>query len=154
MEKYYGIDSIIYDFGKHLKKLLPENHPIRIEARNRVKEALNTFEEQSRFIKDTFNFKLLISDEYYALLNDNRRITYSCGYDWPSDELPHHFFDVAPVKNVKEKPKENNLRRIEFEELDFSRYRAATTEELQEWLEYEDHIANLHEDIPDIDLPF
>lgn len=154
VEKYYGIDSIIYDFGKHLKNLLPDNHPIRIKARNRYKEALKTYEEQWSFIKETYNFTLLISGEYFALLNNNRIPTQPYGYGWPSDELPHHYFDVAPIKDVKEKPKENNLKRVNFEELDFSKYRAATTEELQEWLDYEDHIANLHEDIPNIDLPF
>ena len=39
--KYYSIESIIYDFGKHLKTLLPDKHPIRIKARNCFKEAIN-----------------------------------------------------------------------------------------------------------------
>jgi len=33
-------------------------------------------------------------------------------------------------------------------------FRAADTGELQEWLEYKDHIVNLHEEIGDDDLPF
>ena len=154
VEKYYSIESIIYDFGKHLKNLLPENHPIRIKARNRYKEALKTYEEQWSFIKETYNFTLLISDEYFALLENNRIPTYPYGYGWPPDELPQHYFNIAPVKDVKGKPKENNLRRIKFEELDFSKYRAATTVELQEWLEYEDHLADLREELYGDDLPF
>lgn len=154
VEKYYGIESIIYDFGKHLKNLLPSNHPIRIKARKRYKEAIEMYEKQWSFIKNTYNFTLLISDDFLALLNNNRRSSYPYGYCWPSDELPRHYFDVAPVKDVKEKPKVNNLRQIPFEELDFSKFRAATTGELQEWLEYEDHIANLHVEIGDDDLPF
>lgn len=152
VEKYYSIESIIYDFGKHLKTLLPDNHPIRIKARNCYKEALKPVEEQWRFIRETFNFTLLVSDEDFALLQDNRRDTYP--FVWPANEFPRRYFDVAPIKDVKVKPQERNLRRIPFEELDFSKYRAATTEELQEWLEYEDHIANFHEELPDDYLPF
>ena len=154
VEKYYSIESIIYDFGKHLKNLLPEYHPIRIKARNRYKEALKTYEEHWSFIKNTYNFTLLISDEYFALLENNRIPTCPYGYGWPPDELPQHYFNIAPVKDVKGKPKENNLRRIKFEELDFSKYRAATTDELQEWLEYEDHLADLREELYGDDLPF
>lgn len=154
VEKYYSIESIIYDFGKHLKNLLPEYHPIRIKARNRYKEALKTYEEHWSFIKNTYNFTLLISDEYFALLENNRIPTCPYGYGWPPDELPQHYFNIAPVKDVKGKPKENNLRRIKFEELDFSKYRAATTDELQQWLEYEDHLADLREELYGDDLPF
>ncbi len=154
VETYYNVDTIICDFGKHLKNLFPANHPIRIKARNRFKEAIETYEKQWSFIKDTYNFTLLISDDLFALLNSNRKPSYPYGFCWPSDELPHHYFDVAPVKDVKEKPKVNNLRQVPFEELDFSKFRAATIGELQEWLEYEDHIANLHEGIVDDDLPF
>ena len=154
VDNYYSIDAIIFYFGKHLKNLLPENHPIRIKARNRYKEALMTYEEHWSFIKETYNFTLLISYEYFALLDNNRIPTYPYGYGWPPDELPQHYFKIAPVNDVKGKPKENNLRRIKFEELDFSKYRAATTDELQEWLEYEDHLADLREELYGDDLPF
>ena len=150
VEKYYGIKSIIYDFGKHLKTLLPDKHPIRIKARNCYKEALKTVEEQWRFIRETFNFTLLVSDEDFALLQDNRRDTYP--FVWPANEFPRRYFDVAPIKDVKEKPQVNNLRQVDFEKMDFSKYRAATTDELQKWLEYENHIASLH--IYTDDLPF
>lgn len=141
VEKHMSIDMVIYYFGKHLKKLLPTDHPIRTEAHNRYKEALDIFEKQWLFIKERFNFALLISDENFALLEDNRVLTDP--YGWPTNELPHRYFKVAPIKDIKEKPQENNLKRVEFEGMDFSKYRAATTEELQEWLEYEEHIANL-----------
>jgi hypothetical protein len=154
VEKHMSIDMVIYYFGKHLKTLLPTDHPIRTEARNRYKEALKTYEEHWSFIKNTYNFTLLISDEYFALLENNRIPTCPYGYGWPPDELPQHYFNIAPVKDVKGKPKENNLRRIKFEELDFSKYRAATTDELQEWLEYEDHLADLREELYGDDLPF
>ena len=154
VDKYYSIDAIIFYFGKHMKNLLPENHPIRIKARNRYKEALKPVEEQWKFIRETFNFQLLISDEYFALLDNNRISTDPYGYGWPPDELPQYYFKIAPVKDVKGKPKENNLRRIKFEELDFSKYRAATTDELQEWLEYEDHLADLCEELYGDDIPF
>lgn len=150
VENYYGdnIDMFIEDFGKHLKNLLPENHPLRIKARKRFKEALDLFDKQWKFIRETFNFQLLISDEYFALLKGNYISAYP--YEWPPYELPHHYFEIAPIKDVKGKPKENNFRRIKFEELDFSKYRAATTKELQEWLEYEDYLADTFDD----DLPF
>ena len=154
VEKHMSIDMVIYYFGKHLKTLLPTDHPIRTEARNRYKEALKTYEEHWSFIKNTYNFTLLISDEYFALLENNRIPTCPYGYGWPPDELPQHYLNIAPVKDVKGKPKENNLRRIKFEELDFSKYRAATTDELQEWLEYEDHLADLREELYGDDLPF
>ena len=102
------------------------------------------------YIRETFNFTLLVSDEYYALLEGNHIDTYP--YGWPPCELPRRYFEVAPVKDVKDKPQVNNLRQVDFEKMDFSKYRAATTDELQEWLEYENHIANLH--IYTDDLPF
>ena len=34
---------------------MPDNHPIRIKARNRYKEALKTYEEQWSFIKEKYN---------------------------------------------------------------------------------------------------
>ena len=154
VEKYYGdnIDMLIEDFGKYLKNLLPKNHPLRIKARNRFKEALDVYEKQWNFVKDTFNFSLLISDEYFALLEGNRQNTYP--YSWPTYEFPHRYFVIAPIKDVKEKPQENNRRRIGFSGLDFSKCRAATTEELQEWLEYEEHIENLPEELRMAELPF
>lgn len=152
VEAYYNVDAIICDFGKHLKNLFPANHPIRVKARNRFKELLELFEQQKRFIREKFNYTLLVSEEYYALLEDNRNYHYP--YDWPPYELPHNYFEIAPVEDVKEKPKMDNLKFVGFEELDFSKYRAATTDELQEWLDYKDHIANLHKDVSDIDLPF
>ena len=148
VERYYDVDSIIYDFGKHLKNLLPDNHPIRIKARNRFKEAIDIYNQQLSFIRETFNFTLLISDEYFALLEGNHIDTYP--YGWPPYELPRRYFKVAPIKDVKEKPLKDNRRQIDFNELDFSKCRAATTEELQEWLEYEEHLANQFDD----DFPF
>lgn len=150
VEKYYNIDSIIEGFGKHLSKLLPNDHPIRVKARNRFKEAIDIYDQQLNFIREAFNFTLLISDEYFALLEGNHINSYP--YGWPPYELPHRYFVIAPIKDVKEKQQENNLRQIEFNELDFSKCRAATTAELQEWLDYEEHIANLHIDADD--LPF
>jgi hypothetical protein len=151
---YYNVDAIICHFGKHLKNLFPANHPIRVKARNRFKEALGIYEKQYKFIRETFNHTLLVSDDYYALLDDNRQQSYPYGNYWPSDELPHHYFKTVPAKDIKEKPNENNLKFVGFDELEFSKYRAATTDELKEWLDYEYHIANLHEEIGDDDLPF
>lgn len=155
VEKNYddNIDVFIEDFGTHLKILLPENHPLRVKARKRFKEALDIYEKQSKYIRETFNHTLLVSDEYYALLNNNQLSSLYGNY-WPSNKLPHHYFDVAPVKDVKEMTKVNYLRHIPFDELDFSKFRAATTDELQEWLEYDDYIANLHKEIGDDNLPF
>lgn len=152
VEKHMSIDMVIYYFGKHLKTLLPTDHPIRTEARNRFKEALEIFDKQWLFIKETFNYTLLISDEHFALLEDNRIYTYP--YGWPANELPHRYFKVAPIKDVKEKPQENNIKIIDFKAMDFSKFRAASTDELQEWLEYEDHLANLLEELYGDDLPF
>ena len=156
VEKYYdnNIDMFIEDFGTHLKNLLPEKHPLRVKARKRFKEALDIYEKQFKYIRETFNHTLLVSDDYYALLDNNRQQSYPYGNHWPSDELPHHYFKTVPTKDIKEKPNENNLRFVGFDELDFSKYRAATTDELQEWLEYEDHIADLREEIGEDDLPF
>lgn len=152
VEKYYGIKSIIYNFGKHLKNLLPDNHPIRIKARNCFKEAIDIYYQQLSYIRETFNFTLLVSDEYYALLEGNHIDTYP--YGWPPCELPRRYFEVAPVKDVKEKPFKDNRRQIEFNELDFSKCRAATKEELYEWLEYEEHIENFREKLYGDNLPF
>lgn len=154
IETYYDIDTVITYWGRYLKKLLPTNHPIRVKARNRFKEALDIYEKQFKFIRETFNHTLLVSDDYYALLDSNRQQSYPYGNYWPSDELPHHYFRIVPTKDIKEKPNENNLKFVRFDKLEFSKYRAANTDELQEWLEYEDHIADLRVEIGDDDLPF
>lgn len=154
IDTYYDIDAVITFWGRYLKKLLPTNHPIRVKARNRFKEALDIYDKQFKFIRETFSHTLLVSDDYYALLEDNRIQSYPYGNHWPSDELPHHYFKTVPTKDIKEKPNEKNLMFVGFDELEFSKYRAANTDELQEWLEYEDHIAHLRVEIGDDDLPF
>ena len=154
IETYYDIDTVITFWGRYLRKLLPNNHPIRVKARNRFKETLDINEKQFKFIRETFNHTLLVSDDYYALLNSNRQQSYPYGSHWTSDELPHHYFKTVPTKDIKEKPNENNLKYVGFDKLDFSKFRAATTDEIQKWLDYEYHIANLHEEIGEDDLPF
>lgn len=153
VEKYYddNIDMFIEDFGTYLKNLLPENHPLRVKARKRFKEALEVYEKQKNFMKEKFDYFLLVSDDSFAEFDDNRVFGSRCS--WPSWTIPHAYFNVAPAKDVYEKPQKNNRRRIMFDKFDFSGYRAATQEEVYKWLEYEEHIENLHE-LGEDDLPF
>ena len=153
VEKYYddNIDMFIEDFGKHLKNLLPENHPLRIKARKRFKEALDVYEKQKNFVKEKFDYFLLVSDDFFAEFKDNQVFGSLC--KWPKSSLPYAFFIVAPVNDVYNKPKKNNCKHVMFEDFDFSGFRAATQEKLYKWLEYEDHIADLRELNLD-DLPF
>ena len=154
VEKYYGdnIDMLIEDFGKYLKNLLPVNHPLRIKARKRFKEALEVYDKQIAFIKEKFNFFLLVSDKNYAVFESNR--IYNSPSKWPASTLPHGFFCVAPVEDVLGKPNKDNSCYVAFDYMDFNRYRAATTEELYKWLEYEEYVYNLPKEIPDDYLPF
>ena len=153
VENYYGdsIDMLIEDFGKHLKNLLPENHPLRIKARKRFKEALAIYEQQKSYIKETFDYFLLVSEESFAVFEDNHVFGSPC--PWPSDTLPCAYFIVAPTKDVYNRPEKNNRKHIMFNDFDFTGYRAATQEEVYKWVEYEEHIANLN-DFCDDDLPF
>lgn len=153
VEKYYddNIDMFIEDFGNHLKKLLPENHPLRVKARNRFKEALAVCEKQKNFVKEKYDFFLLVSDEYFAEFGDNHIFGSQCR--WPKTSLPYAFFIVAPVNDVYTKPMKNNRKHIMFDKFDFSGFRAATQTELYKWLEYEEHISNLRE-LNEDDLPF
>jgi len=104
-----------------------------------------------KFVKEKFDYFLLVSDDSFAEFDDNRVFGSRCS--WPSWTIPHAYFNVAPAKDVYEKPQENNRRRILFDKFDFSGYRAATQEEVYKWLEYEEHIENLHE-LGEDDLPF
>ena len=102
-------------------------------------------------MKEKFDYFLLVSDDSFAEFDDNRVLGSRCS--WPSWTIPYAYFNVAPAKDVKEKPQKNNRRRIMFDKFDFSGYRAATQEEVYKWLEYEEHIENLHE-LGEDDLPF
>ena len=152
VETYYNIDDIISYFGKHLKYLFPTDHPIRKKARNCFKEALEIYKKQKRFIQETFNFILLVSDENYALLEDNRNVYYP--YDWTAYELPRNYFKIAPVEDVKKRAIRLLFRQIEFNDMDFSSYRAATIDELQEWLDYNNEIENSFNKFSDKETPY
>ena len=143
VEKYYGIATIIFYFGEHLKALLPADHPIRIKAHNYYKEALNTYESQKSFVKEKFNYFLLVSDDSFAQFDDNRQFDYPC--KWSSTEAPSAFFHVASRKDVNDKPKEDNRKSVAFADFDFAGFRAATQEEVSAWLDYNDYMDSLNE---------
>lgn len=87
VEKYYedNIDMFIKDFGTHLKNLLPKNHPLRVKARKRFKEALEVYKKQKNFVKETFDYFdyfLLVSDESFAEFDNNR--IYGSPCNWPA----------------------------------------------------------------------
>ena len=148
MEKYYSISNIIFDFGKYLKDLLPDDHSIRVKARKYYKEALKIYEEQKKYVKEKFGYYLLVSDDNYAAFDDNRLLGSLC--KWPATEVPIAFFHVASKKDVLEKPQQDNSRHVAFKDFDFAGYRAATFDEVNLWSDYTEHLFDLHED----DLPF
>ena len=146
--KYYSINTIIECFGEHLKTLLPYNHPIRIQARECYVNALNIYKEQKKFVKEHFDYFLLVSDSNFAAFQDNRKHDSPC--TWPADELPRAFFLVAPKQDVIDKPQNDNSKEVPFDNFDFSGYRAANNEETSQWVEYTDHLFELNKD----KLPF
>ena len=146
--KYYSISAIIEYFGEHLETLLPKNHPVRVQARECFQNAINTYEEQKKYVKEKFDYFLLVSDSNFAAFEDNRKFGSPC--DWPADELPRAFFHVAPKQDVIEKPQKVNGKEVAFDDFDFSGYRAATKEETSQWVEYIDHLFELNKDA----LPF
>ena len=148
VEKYYSISNIIFDFGKYLKDLLPDDHSIRVKARKYYKEALKIYEEQKKYVKEKFGYYLLVSDDNYAAFDDNRLLGSLC--KWPATEVPIAFFHVASKKDVLEKPQQDNSRHVAFKDFDFAGYRAATFDEVNLWSDYTEHLFDLHED----DLPF
>ena len=151
IERYYSINEIIIFLGNNLKNLLPKDSDIRIKARNCYKEALDTCEKRMRYIKETFNFLLLVSNDYFAVVKNNIGLY---PRNLPTNELPLVYFEIVPIKNVNEKIRQKNINRIEFDVFDFSNYRAATIEELREWLEYEDSIDDLKDEMSEHELPF
>lgn len=152
VEKYYNIESIISYFGDYLGSLLPIDHPIRINARNCFKECIKKVENQKIQIREKFNFFLLVSNEYFALFEDNRLLGSPC--KWAASELPCAYFLIAPVNDVIQNPDEDNSRKVLFEELELSNFRAATQEELDKWMEYTWHLDDLRIKNPNINLPF
>lgn len=146
--KYYNINSIIEYFGEHLKTLLPYNHPVRAQAREYYSNALNTYEEQKKFVKEKFDYFLLVSNSNFAAFQDNRKHDSPC--TWPADELPRAFFLVAPKQDVIEQPHKDNSKQVPFNDFDFTGYRAATDEETTQWTEYTDLLFELNKEA----LPF
>lgn len=146
--KYYSIGTIIRYFGEHLKTLLQYDDPIRVQARECFQNALNIYEEQKKFVKEKFDYFLLVSDSNFAAFEDNKKHGSQC--NWYADELPRAFFRVAPKQDVIEKPQKDNSKTIAFNDFDFSGYRAATKEETSQWVEYTDHLFELNKDA----LPF
>lgn len=146
--KYYSISSIIEYFGEHLEALLPMNHPVRVQSRECYLSALKTYEEQKKFVKEKFDYFLLVSDTNFAAFQDNRHNdSPRC---WPADELPYAFFLVVPIKDVIEMPQADNSKKVAFEDFVFSGYRAANAEETSQWAEYTYHLFELNKDA----LPF
>ena len=133
---------------KHLKKLLPSNHPIRVKAREHFKQALETYEDQKNFVKEKYNYFLLVSDNYFAEFKDNRVFGTQC--KWPTNEFPRAYFLIAPKQEVMEKPQTDKSKEVPFNDFDFNGYRAATILEASQWLEYTDHLFDLQIDM----LPF
>lgn len=154
--RYYSDEYIIETFHRNIRMLLPKDHPIRIRARKAFKKAADLFEKQEKIIKDRFNYSLLVSKDNFAMFNNRRKEGYA---DWSVKEnvLPSAYFLIASVKDVREKPQQDNSKEIEFDKLDLTEYRAATMEELHEWLDYLNHIESLplfDENIDTSDLPF
>ena len=147
VEKYYSIDHIIFDFGAHLRNLLPADHPIRIKAREKFKEAIVLYNKQRDIVKKRFEYFLLVSDENFVELKNQRISSYA---NWTETTLPCAYFHVASKKDVKEHPQEDNSENVPFEDFDFTGYRAATLDEVSEWCEYIYHLDCLHKN----DLPF
>lgn len=148
VERFYDIDMIVSLFGKHLKKLLPIDHPIRIKARNRFKQALEKYEEQKKFVKEKFDYYLLVSKDNFAALKTNQ--SFESPFNWPTYEFPQVYFLVAPKLDVIEKPQKDNSKEVAFIDFDFNGYRAATIDETWQWVEYADHLSDLQKDM----LPF
>lgn len=145
--KYYNIVIVIECFGEHLKTLLPYNHPVRVQARECYLNALKSFEEQKKFVKEKFDYFLLVSDSSFAAFEDNR---IHSPHSWPADKLPRAYFHVAPIKEVMEMPQLDNSQKVPFNEFDFSGYRAASIEETSLWVEYTNHLEEVNKD----KLPF
>ena len=145
--RYYDIHSIIEYFGEHLP-LLPKDNPVRVQAHKCYQSALDIYEEQKKFVKEKFNYFLLVSDSNFAAFEDNSKHGYPC--NWPADELPRAFFRVAPKQDVIEKPQKDNSKAVAFNDFVFSGYRAANAEETSQWAEYTDHLFELNKDA----LPF
>lgn len=147
VEKYYDIDQIIIAFGTHLRSLLPDEHPLRVKAREKYKEAISLFNKQRKFVKDQFDYYLLVSDNDFAEFKNRRISSYK---DWSDTTFPYAYFHVACKKDVKEKPLCDNSKEIPYDKFDYTGYHAATLEEVNEWSDYLYHLDSLHEN----DLPF
>lgn len=135
--KYCSDNSIYYHFGRHLRTLLPESHPIRKRIKDAFNEAKEGYERNRNFLYEKYNGTLLVSDEYYASFRDERS-DYLMG-DLPYDVLPRAIFKVYKKQDIKNSIKTGKYAPREmyiFEKFDFSNFRSANESDMIEFYEY------------------
>lgn len=133
VEKYYSKDEISELFDGHIKGIIPSFTPANRKVQDTFKRMNALYNKYSSYVKEKYNYYLLISDDNYAEFDDKRWVGHT---DWTVAAFPSAYFHVADIKDIKEKPQQDNIKNVAFENFDFTGYRAATTEELREWLDY------------------
>ncbi len=143
VKKYYKPDEISELLYFHVGSFLHINIPIGFKTQDIIKEKETIYKRCKDFIKEKYGYFLLVSDEYFAEFDDK----YWKGHtNWTKATFPEACFHVASKKDVREEKQKDNIKNIKFINFNFTGYRAATIDELNEWLDYLYHLDCINEE--------
>ena len=142
VEKYYSPEVIEELFDRHIKSLLPTNIRVDWKIRDIFQKEISTYKKQKEFVREKYDFFLLISNTNFAEFDDK---PWNGHTNWTVAVFPKAFFHVASIIDVKTKPQQNNIKNVALDIFDFTGYRAATIDELNEWLDYTNHLDTIYE---------
>lgn len=138
---YYSDEAIMDLFHVHIKKLLPEAHPIRVRLRNHYIQCRDEYERVRQMIQKKYGCFLLVSDSHYAHIFDNRDTNFHIPYGYPIPKamvrkVLKDIIKTDGIDNTKIEPSAEDDRIIPFAEFDLSGFRAATPEEIGYFFSY------------------
>lgn len=142
VEKYYSPEAIEVLFDLHVRSLLPINNYVDWKIRDIFQKETTIYKKHQAFIKEKYDYFLLVSNDNFAEFDDKPWYGHT---NWTVAVFPKAIFHVASKNDVKTKPQHDNIRNVTFENFDFTGYRAATIDELNEWLDYTYHLDSLYE---------
>lgn len=142
VEKYYTQEAVEEFFDMHVRSLLPVNSYVDWKIRDIFQKEISTYKKQRDYVKEKYDFFLLVSNDNFAEFDDKPWHGHA---NWTVAVFPKAFFHVASKNDVKTKLRQDNIKNVAFENFDFTGYRAATIEELNEWLDYTNHLDLLYE---------
>lgn len=146
--EYYDIEYIIELFNRHIHNNLAPDHFIRVKARECFKQHLDDYKKVYNYIQQSYGCFLLVSNDNFAYIHNARTANIS---DWTVryNVLPQAVVDIVSKQKVKDGPSIDNVwdEDVLFENIDLTGYRAATSEEISDFYEFQskrrDYIENV-----------